>query len=285
MKGGKRGESMYVMLKKWIQTTAGKISIILLLISTALIILAWSTHDLICLSEWGTEITNNILVGLATNFIGIVVTVSFVQYFFDKQNAEEEQKEEIKKIKRYDKYMATLIRRYLMFYMSLTTRLNERTSIDIEKAFNHQFNFSDMADMYKASLYVSEGFSEPTIVLFYQAEEKLRSYMLRMLENIDFKYTPELEVLLQSFVTQSVDFDMRGQILGNIKTAQGCDKKLIEDISSYIADEKHDWPGMFHRGELKSNLMLPYVLLYYCIQDQCRMLKEYRDCLQKLNEN
>ena len=68
----------------WIKSAAGKISIFLMIMSIIILALACSF--------WGnfTEKTasniNNILFGLGTNLLGIIVTVSFVQFFLDKQN-------------------------------------------------------------------------------------------------------------------------------------------------------------------------------------------------------
>ena len=269
-------------LLSWQHSAAGHVSIALIIASVLLFLLACSEIGVGFMTERAAEIANSVLIGLATNLIGIVITVSFVQYFIDKQNEAEERAEEVKIIKRYDKYMQTLIRRYLMFYMSVTTRLKDRNSANLEKPYDHKFKFSDMADMYLTSMLISEGVIEPSIVLFYKAEENLREYMLRMLENIDFKYNPAIEELLLSFTTKSVDHDMRGQILGAIKTRMGESGKATEKIAKWIVDENHDWLGKFSRGELQGNLMLPYVILYYTMQDQIRMIKEYTEYIKKI---
>lgn len=268
---------------KWHRSAAGKVSVILIISSVLLLLLAWSTLGSSFLTDRDANTINNILIGIATNLLGIVVTISFVQYFLDKQNEAEERDDEVKTIKRYDKYMQTLIRRYLMFYMSVTTRIKDRNSTNLEKPFEHNFKFADMADMYHTSMFISEGVLEPSIVLFYKAEEKLRDYMLRMLENIDFKYNPELEELLLSFTTKSVDLDMRGQILGAINTRMGQSGKATEEVAKWIEDETCDWVGKFGRGELQGNLMLPYVTFYYTIQDQVRMIREYKEYIKRIN--
>ncbi|NBH83644.1 hypothetical protein D7X88_12380 [bacterium C-53] len=70
---------MMKRLRKWLKSAAGKISVFLLIISIILLIIACSS--------WGdfTDRTanniNNILFGMATNLLGIIVTVSFVQFF------------------------------------------------------------------------------------------------------------------------------------------------------------------------------------------------------------
>ena len=270
-------------IKKWIYSVAGKLSVTLMSVSVLLICLIFSSCGEEFLSIETANTINNILIGIATGLIGIVVTVSFVQYAFDKQDEAKERKFEITAIKRYDKYMRTLILKYLMFYLAVTTRLNNRNNVDVENAFNHSFKFSDMADMYLTSAYINENLMEPSIVLFYRYEDKLREYMLRMLENIDFKYNAGLEEILLDFVTKSMDLNMKGNILGALNTMFG-NKKASEEISKDIANEQNDWLEMYNKGKLKSNTMLPYVIFYYTIQDQVRLLKKYNDYIISLDD-
>lgn len=267
---------------KWICSTAGKVSIVLIFVSIFLIGLVFSTYGESFLSRETANTINNILIGIATSLIGIVVTVLFVQYAFDKQDDDRKRRDEIMTINRYDKYMRSLIQKFLMFYITVTTRMKDRNKTKGTNPFTHKFKFSDIADMYLPSLYLSEGLLKPSIELFYGAEEKIREYMLKMLENIDFKYNTELEKILMDFVTKSVELDMRGYILGALKTQTG-NEKMIDGISKDIANENYDWLDKFHRGELTSNSMLPYVIFYYSIQDQVRMIKEYMDYIDQLN--
>lgn len=266
---------------KWIKSAAGIVSTVLMIINIMLFILIFSTYGESFLSMETANTVNNILIGIATGLIGIVVTVSFVQYIFEKKAEEQTRNDEIITIKRYNKYMNTLIIKYTMFYISVTTKLENRNKVDLNNPFCHKFKFSDMADMYKTSMYLSEGFSEPSIVLFYRAEEKVREYMLKMLENIDFKYNKCLEKVLLDFVTKSVDLDMRGNILNARNTTLG-KKMMSEVVSEYIAEEKYDWLGKFKRDELKGNMMFPYVVFYYNIQDQMRLLQEYSEYIGNL---
>lgn len=85
-------------MKKWIKSAAGVVSIILF--------------------------------GLATNLLGIIVTVSFVQHFIDKQSAKSEYREENLKIKRYDRFMSVLLTRYLMYFNCVTTPMERRSKND-----------------------------------------------------------------------------------------------------------------------------------------------------------
>lgn len=264
-------------LKKWLQSAAGIATIILILVGLLLLIV-----DRFSVGANDNYFYSNVLIGIATNLCGIVITISFVQYFIDKQDAIEERNEEIKKIKRYDRYMQTLVNQYFKFYMALTTRLGSREDFDIKKVYEHQFKFSDLADMYRTSAYICEGLMEPTITLFYKAEENLQNYMLKMLENIDFKYTHGLENILQDFLEKTAKFNVRGSVLGALNTSFG-EKKSFEEISKWIADENELWLEKYKNGELKGiNVMYPYVILYFGIQKQVQILKEYRNYVTTL---
>lgn len=270
-------------ISTWIYSAAGKVSIILITFIILLFFLIFSTYGEKFITIETANTLNNILIGIATGLIGIVITVSFVQYVFDKQDEYRKRSDEIRSIKRYDKYMNTLIRKFFMSYISVTTRLNERTTVDLDNPFNHSFKFSDIADMYLPSMYLNEGFLEPSIVSFYRAEENVREYMLRMLENIDFKYNLALENILLDFVTKSADWDVRGNIISAIDTKIKKNQKLSEYISKLISDEKTDWLEKFQRNELQGNIMFPYVMFYYNIQNQARILKDYTDYIKTLN--
>lgn len=98
---------MMSKIKKWIKSTAGVVSIILFV--TSIILLGAACSDYGNFSERTANNVNNILIGLATNLLGIIVTVSFVQHFVDRQNEKDEHREENLKIKRYDRFMNILL--------------------------------------------------------------------------------------------------------------------------------------------------------------------------------
>lgn len=85
----------------------------------------------------------------------IIVTVSFVQYFIDKQNEKQAQQEEAALIKRYDRFMEVLIKRHLMYFHCVTTPIDNRKNEDLLELKN-DFNFEDMCDLYEQSLYTCE---------------------------------------------------------------------------------------------------------------------------------
>lgn len=269
--------------RKWIQTAAGKVSILLILISTIMLLVVLCDFT----SKVGIDVKtanniNNILVGLATNFIGIIVTVSFVQYFIDKQNKEEERKEEVEKILRYNKIMKLLIARYTLFFQCVTSPIEKRTTIALSKDLMREFSFSDMADLYKFSGVLTVELLKPSIELFYEAEQALRNYMVEMIKNIDFKHNGKIESVLIEFIRQSQEMDVSGVIINNQKIFAG-NKKQSEEVSQYIKDDlQHKWVDRYMQGNLSANLMHPYVTLYLMLKIEGRILTEYQQLIDAL---
>lgn len=143
------------------------------------------------------------------------------------------------------------------------------------------FSFEDMHDMYKQSLYMCGGLSEPSIVLFYNAEEKLRNYMIEMAQKIDFKYNEPLKDIIMSFVEKSIELDMRGAILGNIHLRVS-KNKLSEIVEEYIKDSSNDWVNKWREGELNGNIMMPYVILYNLLISEINLIIKYRDYIRDM---
>lgn len=268
---------MWNGLRKWLKSAAGKISVFLLITSTVLLIIAWS--------PWGnfTDRTanniNNILFGIATNLLGIIVTVSFVQFFIDKQNHAVEKQDELEEILKYDKVLSIFIEQYTLYYRCITTPFSEDKRTDYK--LNKDFPFKDMGDMYEQNVYMIEGLFEPAISVFYKCEDRVREYMMSMLENISFKYYIEIENILEEFVEKSFLFDTRGNILGNITIMSSGKEKIIDIISKNIKDTTYDWVEIISQSKT-ANLMEPYVQLYFLLKEEAGLLIRYKEEVDKL---
>ncbi len=261
-------------MKQWIKTTAGKVSISHLVVSIAMLAFTFFFS--------GRLDVNNILIGLATNLIGIVVTVSFVQYFIDKQDNEEELREESKKILRYHKIMELLIDRYTLFFQCMISPLDKRAEFAKSKDLQRVFAFSDLAELYNLSAVLTVELLRPTVELFYEAEHALRDYMVEMIKNIDFKYNMEIENVLIEFIKKSREMDVSGVIINNQKVVVG-NKKQSEEAAQYIKeDDKYRWVERFMKGQLSGNLMTPYVVLYLLMKVEGQLLTEYQRLLELL---
>ena len=204
---------------------------------------------------------NNILFGLGTNLIGIIVTVSFVQFFLDKQSEKMEQTNERKKILRFDRVMQILIQHYVMYFNTITTPMNQRNSVSTTEIKGY----------------------EPAIIAFYDAELELRKYCIELTSQIDFKYHQDLLNDLTQFVEVSLAYDVRSAVLGNTSLKIG-DKKYIDVVQEYIADSAHDWVTELHNENSSGNMMNPYVCLYDMLNLQKGLIKRYTAHMKALND-
>ena len=256
-------------LYKWLHSVAGITAIILFIISVALLLFVkWFVDD-------SAVNFNSFLIGLATNLLGIIVTVSFVQYFIDKQNIEKERREEAAKILRYHKIMILLIERYTLFFQCVTSTIEKRSECVKSMDLLRDFSFSDMADLYKLSTVLSVELLRPSIELFYEAEQMLRNYMIEMIKNIDFKYNKNIENVLIEFIKKSKEMDVSGVIINNQQILFG-NKKSSEEVSQSIKEEKNKWVEKYLQGQLYSNQMTPYVMLFLLLKEEGRLVTEYQ---------
>lgn len=259
-----------VKFKKWMHSQAAKVSFVLLVISAVLLTMASPSIKV----SWSDELVayvNNVLIGTAVGLLGIIVTISFVQSALDKQTTKNEKVEEYKKIVRYNKYLQILINEYMVYYNHVVTPIDKH-GIELDKGFIQGFTLKDMSGMYYGSLLIRDGFNTPAIKKFYEVEEKLSSYLLRWNEEIDFKYTPNLEAIINEFFAKSKELDSRGNILGALETVAG-NKKLSETITTELTEGKVDYLTKFNDGELQSNVMTSVVFLYYFLNVQQECIK------------
>lgn len=257
--------------KIWIKSAAGTVSICLLIVSILLLVLACSPWG--NLTAKAANNINNILFGLGTNLIGIIVTVSFVQFFLDKQNEKAERTYEREKILRFDRVMQILIQHYVMYFNTITTPMNQRNSVSTTE-IKQNFSFADMKDLYLQSLFLRNKGYEPAITAFYDAELELRKYCIEFTSQIDFKYHQDLLSDLTQFVEASLAFDVRNAVLGNMTLTVG-DKKYTEVIQEYIGDPSHDWVAKIHNEKTNGNMMNPYVCLFDMLNLQKSLITRY----------
>lgn len=258
-----------------------KVRLILILIGIILIGVAFS--PLGSFDEFTVNNVNSLLISLGTNFIGIWITISFVQYFLDKQNEKDEKHQEIATILRYNRVMNILLQRYFRYCFCVTTPIAARNKY-VSFTPNTEFVFSDMYDMYNTTAFAIDNIMEPAIVSFYKSEDKMYRYVHRMIENIPFKYNKNLAKILMNISEIRLTLDSKDAILGNMNSMPG-ERPLSETISEYIKSNANDWVKMFDMGQLQSNIMLPYVLLYKRLKKEIELFNEYQKCIEQLKKS
>ena len=120
------------------------------------------------------------------------------------------------------------------------------------------------------------------ISVFYAEEKRIKEYMFRMIEKIDFNYFPNIQKLLLAFIKQSEAYDVSNAIL---KYEQMNDGYMIKLISQQISTNSTDhWVEMFESGNLPSNIINNFVLLYRLLQKEFFILTEYNRAIQELSK-
>ena len=280
-------EKIKVCAKKfsvWAKSAAGIISICLFIISIALLGLGCSPWG--NFSERTANNINNILFGLGTNLLGIIVTVSFVQFFLDRQDKKVKQQCERDKILRFDRIMQIHIRRYIVYFNTVTTPMDQRGQISDHK-LKGEFTFCDLKDLYQQSLLLRDKSYTPAIQLFYDAEMELRKYCIECIAQIDFQYYPELLDNVTQFIEISLGLDMRSAVLGNMQLVIGKggeQKKYIDVIRDYISDTSKDWVSIIHDAKTTSSMMAPYVHLFDMLTYEKACIEVYQAHIALLKE-
>ena len=263
----------------WFSSSAAIVTYCLLGASTILI----GIGILIILKNNCWDIPNyilNLIIGLSTNLLGIIVTIVFVQYFLDKQSQKDEKERETAKIKRFDRIMKIMLERYALFFYCITTPIIKRENIET-LPLNVNFDIKDMCDMYSSSLCLSENIMGSAIETFYETENDLRQYIIKTIENIDFNYHKPLKECLLSFVEISIGNEVKGAILGNTKIYSG-KEKISEIAIRGLKDSPQNWVEKGDNNQLDSNIMFSYYSLYKTLKKEAELLNEYNEYISKV---
>ena len=266
-------------IKKWIHTQAAKMSLILFCV---FLILIFAASPIVKVSWQDDTISffNNILLGVATGLIGIIFTISFVQSALDKQAKKNKKVNEYRKILRYSKYLNILMDEYMVYFNHIVTPL-DKSGIELDKDFISGFSLNDMSGMYYSSVLMRDGYNTPAIKKFYDSESDLFNYLLRWNEEIDFKYSKNLEELINDFLRMSKKLDSRGNILSALETSGG-KERLSEIITKELRRKDVDYLKKFNDGQLQSNIMTPVVYLYCFLNMQQDYIKKIRTEIEKI---
>lgn len=263
-------------IKKWFGSAAGKVSIVLFISSIILLVIVFLPYSI--LNEIMTSHVNNILISLATGMIGIIITVAFVQYFIDSQNRKQEIQDEKEVIERHSRMLNILVYRYIIYFYCVTTTISARSGHTFTPDFiGKDFKFEEMCDLYRPSLFICTNFNTPSIVLFNNAEKKLREYLIQLMGIIQFKYHREILDIFIKFIEVSLD----GECIISTVSSYSNNKTIVKSVEKSIKDTSHKWVEMYENGKLQSNILIPYVLLYKLLKDEQDLIIQYEEALKK----
>ena len=219
--------------------------------------------------------------GTITEILGIIVTILFVQYLFDKKSKSDQRLEELLKITRADRIVGVMIDRYSLFFHRMTHDYSKLASV--KQSLDVNFNISDMKYLHEKCLLMNTDPSRSSVSIFYENELELRNIFISLIQNIDFEYFPEISLFLLDYINASFQNDSRGEILNNERLSLN-GKPHINNIRSLLENNAEDYLKELQGGKLKhySNAMFPYVRLYVMIMVQKEALVKYKIALENI---
>lgn len=234
--------------------------------------------------EW-ISYFNNILIGLAVGFAGIIVTITAVQKALENQSIKNEKIEEYKKILRYSKYAKVLISKYILYFNCVVTPENKLQKMPTDN-FCNDFILSDLKDIYKLNVLLTEPLNTPIVFGFFNIEKELYDYFLRMNEEIDFKYSNELSVMLNEYFKNTNEYDSRNSIIGWYKDEQyrGIASSMCDMLNKY---PERDFEKEFDENDesLSSNSITQIIMLFKLMKFQKVGIEKYLAIVEKIEES
>ncbi|MBE7704390.1 MAG: hypothetical protein E7Z90_01105 [Cyanobacteria bacterium SIG29] len=218
---------------------------------------------------------------IATECIGLILTVCLIQQIINKRDENKEKLEEKMKILRQHKIVSIYFQDYIKCFHCVTTPINNRFIDGID--FKKDFKINELYDLHETSLDLSLPINESSIKSFYKYEHKLRDEFIRMLNNIDFKYYTEFISIISEFIQSSVASDISDAIINNERLNMGSDKKISDVVSEMLKQENsQELYIKFKKGEFSGNIIIPYFVLFDLLKKEQQLLLNYLEKIDNL---
>ena len=259
---------------KWVKTPAGIISCTILAATILLVV-----FNELCFQTKLEDYTS----GVVTGFIGIIVTVVFVQFLFDRKNIHDSKAQEGKAIARANRVLQNYLSRYKLLYYCIATPIADR---DFKNAtMPDAFTLKDMRDLHQPSLLITLSITKPSVDSFLEIELTIRNHMIAMLNNIDFKYYSEIGTILLSFIETSILGDVRGSffVMPNMFFGKEETAKIIHRMLDEDADELYRKIRAGEEGK-GAHLVHPYILLYAMMNDERGLIRQYNEHVSRIGD-
>jgi hypothetical protein len=208
-----------------------------------------------------------------------------VQFLFDRKNEDDSRTEELLKIVRANKIVNLLVERYSTFLHCVIHPHHELQETELPLEIN--FQISEMQYLHENCLLMKIAYNRSSISLFYENEIELRNLFISIIQNIDFKYFPEISSLILEYVNASYQYDSRGEILNNenlVSSMGKSDQKPMKTIiQELLKNHSKEYMENLLKGDAKySNLMFAYVNLYLMINIQKEVLLKYKKIIEEI---
>ena len=214
---------------------------------------------------------------IATECIGLIITLCIIQRFLDKYDENKEEQEELKKILRYHESISIYIDYYLRYFYCVTTPLNKRFK---EKGVSLNFKIQDLSDLYETSALITSDIFQPSVEIFYKYEQNLRNIFTDTIKNIDFKYYPQIGRLLLDYIQASLANDVSDAIIGRKNIKNG----LLDAKTMLKADYIEQHYKKYKENTLGANSATPYFILYDLLQLELKIINGYINEIDKIKK-
>lgn len=157
----------------------------------------------------------------------------------------------------------------------ITTPIDKRKGGDMKVDLN--FKFNDMYDLYNPTLLMKYDINDSPISVYFKKIDDLIPMLLRVMQNIDLEYWPELKELFISFIKNYHNYEFRNSLLGNTTKYLGKQK-----LTAYFMKAIKEYSGNLEFSP--SNGMNQFVSLYYMLHSQVLIKKKYDDLQNRIRE-
>lgn len=214
-----------------------------------------------------------ILIGLFLNSLSYYHGIEVQENEKQIQHKRDE-KRAIERFAAFNQLVELNINRYKMYSFTITTPVSERKH---GTAFNENFNFNDMKDLFEPTSRLSDHHFTPAIAYYF---ESLKELVVSLEELVKLGYIqrwPEIESLCMKFIKDSKELDFSEYILN----------RPVVDIGEQSAAEFDAEMIKNHEGEaqfLPNNALNPYVALYHLLHRSYRFIRTYRKMASAIAE-
>ena len=252
-----------------------KLIITLIFIVLFFVAIIFTTIDFVVLTENFPKLSGYIC-NIATECVGLIVTICIIQNIFDKVESKKEKEEENKKILEYSKLISIYLSYYKRAFYCVVTPIEKRDFENIE--FPLEINLNNLKDLHRTTLLITDSVKKSSVEALFEYERLLKNAFKTLIDNMNFKYNQTLRKIMLDFIMLASISDVSSAIL---------DHKNYEDVLKLIekmleSDDLENLYKEFKNNDLQSNLIMPYFMLYDSLNDKQNIIIEYEKTIESL---
>lgn len=134
-------------------------------------------------------LVKEIIYNLSIGVFSAMILIWFIDEIGNHIQERQSKNKELNIIKRFDKVLQCYIEQYTTRFYCVVTPMGERDFRDI--TMPEHFTLSDMRDLHKSSLLITDKISGASVEAFLQIELELRKEFVSLVEKYDFEYYPQ----------------------------------------------------------------------------------------------